>query len=508
MMDNSTKLSEIITLAEQGKYFVINRPRQYGKTTTLRMTEQLLQKREDFLCIRLSFEIVAGQESFEAFVKMFWARLLRYTEFNLPQLQGFIKSLQPTVTDMQDLSYAITKLVHEAQKKIVLLIDEVDANSNYLSFLAFLAMLRDKFLNRKEPQDFTFHSVVLAGVHDIKSLKYKLRNPEEAKYNSPWNIATDFEVEMAFNPREIEPMLKEYSAVEGVEMEVAAIAEHLYYYTSGYPFLVSHLCKIIAEKILPKRSEDFKHRKFWTLEDVEQAVQLLLKETNTNFDSLTSKIENNPNLYRLVYEVIIKGTIIPFNPHEPVTRLGRMYGIFKENGRVKIHNRVYEQLLYRYLTSKKIQSLIEQDQYDFVEQYQMKDGGLDLVRVLKKFQQFIKEQKSQKDASFLEREWRLLFLAFLKPIINGKGYDFKEVEISEERRLDIVITYHTYKYIIELKLWRGEKRHEQGLDQLANYLAIHSAPEGYLIIFDQRQDKNWEAKWVEHKGKKIFAVWV
>lgn len=32
-------------------------------------------------------------------------------------------------------------------------------------------------------------------------------------------------------------------------------------------------------------------------------------------------------------------------------------------------------------------------------------------------------------------------MAFLKPIINGSGYDFKEVQISDEKRLDLVITY-------------------------------------------------------------------
>jgi len=30
----------------------------------------------------------------------------------------------------------------------------------------------------------------------------------------------------------------------------------------------------------------------------------------------------------------------------------------------------------------------------------------------------------------LRKEWRLVFLAFLKPIINGKGYDFKEPQVN------------------------------------------------------------------------------
>jgi hypothetical protein len=196
------------------------------------------------------------------------------------------------VTDMNSLSDFITELVRQLAKKLVLIIDEEDASSNSAPFLNFLGMLRTKYLERFSPRHATFHSVVLAGVYDIKSLKYKLRDPEAAQFNRPWNIAVDFKVEMAFNPREIAPMLEQYSQAEGVPMDIPAIAERLYYYTLGYPFLVTRLCKIIAEDMLPGRPE-----KSWSLSDVEEAVQWLLKEDNTNFDSLIKNLENHPDLY-------------------------------------------------------------------------------------------------------------------------------------------------------------------------------------------------------------------
>jgi len=46
------------------------------------------------------------------------------------------------------------------------------------------------------------------------------------------------------------------------------------------------------------------------------------------------------------------------------------------------------------------------------------------------------------------------------------------------------------------------------LDQLAAYLDIHGVAQGYLLIFDNRQEKSWESKAITHKGKAIFAVWV
>jgi hypothetical protein len=219
-------------------------------------------------------------------------------------------------------------------------------------------------------------------------------------------------------------------------------------------------------------------------------------------------LENNEELYQLVSAVLIDGAFIPYNPDEPVIRLGRMYGIFKGNGRLQIHNRIYEQRIYNYMAAVRLRQMLQQQEYRLGDQFTKDDGGLDLARVLRRFQAFMKEQYSKRDESFKEREWRLIFLSFLKPILNGRGYDFKEVETSEEQRLDIVVTYMQWRYIIELKRWSGEKAHERGLDQLANYLEIHGVNEGWLLIFDDRKNPTWKEEYIHHKGKEIFAVWV
>ena len=81
-------------------------------------------------------------------------------------------------------------------------------------------MLRNKYLAREIEEDFTFKSVILAGLYDVKSLKLKIRREEEAKYNSPWNIAVDFNVDMSFSSKEISTMLKEYSTENSISMNI------------------------------------------------------------------------------------------------------------------------------------------------------------------------------------------------------------------------------------------------------------------------------------------------
>ncbi len=82
------------------------------------------------------------------------------------------------------------------------------------------------------------------------------------------------------------------------------------------------------------------------------------------------------------------------------------------------------------------------------------------------------------------------------------------METSEEKRLDVVVTYLQDKYILELKRWGGPKLHDKGLKQLTDYLEIHGVQKGYLLIFDDRKKLTWQAKTIEHEGKEIFAVWV
>jgi hypothetical protein len=186
-----------------------------------------------------------------------------------------------------------------------------------------------------------------------------------------------------------------------------------------------------------------------------------------------------------VFQIVINGENLPFTITNPVVSLEHLYGILSksEQGRCQIHNRIFEQRIYAHMMSRVLQTRYREVN-GFGGPEFFNDDGLDVTLILQRFQAFMKEQYSQKDATFLEREGRLLFLSYLRPIINGKGFDFKEPNVSEERRMDIVITYREQRYVIELKIWHGPKYHQEGLKQLSDYLDTYSLKEGYLLIYD------------------------
>jgi hypothetical protein len=293
--------------------------------------------------LNLSFEGIGDAvfSSEERFVKKFLKLMEKEINLKDKKTASYLKQSRPDVSDLEELSGVISGIVEHSGKKIVLTIDEVDKSSNNQLFLSFLGMLRHKYLQRNKGKDYTFQSVILAGVHDVKNLKLKIRSGDEQKYNSPWNIAVDFDLEMCFAPDEIAGMLEDYKKEKKIILDVNAAAGKLHYLTSGHPFLVSKLCRIIDDKLS------------WEEGNLEIALNILLKEKNTNFASVVKNLENNPELYDLVLKIIMNEMKFSFNIYNPVIQEGHIYGILREKlGKTVIHNHVYEQLLYNYIRKK------------------------------------------------------------------------------------------------------------------------------------------------------------
>lgn len=250
---------------------------------------------------------------------------------------------------LRSLFGELSNICEVADKPLVLMIDEVDSASNNQVFLDFLAQLRARYIDRDiEP---TFKSVILAGVYDIKNLKRKLRDDGEHKYNSPWNIAADFNVDMSFSKEEIEEMLKEYEADYHTGMNTGEIAGWIYDYTSGYPFLVSRICQLLDERI--SQEEEYNSKKdVWTRKGFNEAIRMILSEKNTLFESLITKIKDYPELNQMIQEVLFKGKSITYNSDETSIDIATMFGFIKnQNGKVAIANRIFETRLYNYFLS-------------------------------------------------------------------------------------------------------------------------------------------------------------
>jgi len=184
-----------------------------------------------------------------------------------------------------------------------------------------------------------------------------------------------------------------------------------------------------------------------------------------------------------------------------------MYGIIArhgEDGRLIVANKIFEMIVSDYFVSK-----AETEIAEVVERGGIINGGrFDMELCLRKFAEHYAEIYSGRDIKFLERECKFLFIMYITPLLNGKGFCHFESRLSDERRMDIVVDYGREQFIIELKIWRGEKAGDSAYKQLAGYLEAKKADAGYLLTFDFRKGakKERRAEWVEADGKRIFDV--
>lgn len=493
---------------DQGKYFVINRGRQYGKTTTMMALAEDL--RDAYAVIFMDFQLMssanfADEPSFViAFIEYLEDLLSERKELLSDMEEEAIYNLvslkeQERIT-MDQLFRGWSRVCKTAKKPVVLMIDEVDSASNHQVFLDFLAMLRGYYLNRDSRS--AFHSVILAGVYDIKNLKLKLRPEEEHQYNSPWNIAADFDIEMSFSTEQIADMLGAYRADQQAEMDEKEVAEEIYQYTSGYPYLVSSLCKILDEKF-PMLDA----RKLWSREGVTEAVKVLLKSDTPLFGSLIKQLDTFKDLRDLIQGILYQGKRVAFSPAEKSVNLGRMFGFLKEKDNyVAISNRIFEMFLLNFFISEEsVRSEIyfhgQRDRNQFLT-----DDGLDMELVLEKFILHFTDIYGDNDEKFVEKYGRKFFLLYLKPIINGIGNYYVEAQTRDAKRTDVIVDYLGRQYIVELKIWHGNEYNEKGRKQLADYLDAYHKNKGYLLSFNFNKHKEQGIKKLLVDGKTIVEA--
>lgn len=496
MVDIQERLSEIKKLVDDGKYFTINRARQYGKTTTLTALASHLSK--DYIVIFLDFQMMSGKD-FEdekifanAFADMFITAAYGENFSDLLDAQA-LKELEyavkhENIAGLRKLFVYLRELCTASSTPIVLIIDEADSAADNQVFLDFLSQLRAYYLNRMKVP--SFWSVILAGVYDVKNIKHKLRPDEEHKINSPWNIAADFKVDMSFSENGIAGMLRDYETDNHTGMNVEQIAGLIYEYTSGYPFLVSRLCKLMDEDVTG--SGKFPDRAAaWTKSGFQEAVRLLLSEKNTLFESLMGKLFAYPRLEKKLYSILFDGKWVAFNPDDPSLDIAQMFGFVRNvDGTVAIANRIFEIRLYNYFLStdeaqdSDIFTCASNNKNQFIC-----NGHLDMELVLKKYVEYFGSIYGDSPEEFDEEEGRRRFLLFLRPIINGTGNYYIEAQTRNARRMDVVVDYAGEQFIIELKIWRGNAYHERGEKQLSDYLDYFRLKKGYMLSYNFNQKK-------------------
>ena len=510
MVDLTQRLYEVRKLVDEGKYFTINRARQFGKTTTLQALAEYLS--QDYLVISMDFQMQMSDSKFKsehsfslAFARAFENsfRIMDCDENGEYQiaLNGFIEERKEAGEQFElvELFQALSNFCASIPQKIVLMIDEVDSATNNQVFLDFLAQLRGYYINRN--RFATFQSVILAGVCDIRNLKRKMRPDEEHKDNSPWNIAADFNIDMSFSVMQIKGMLSDYVDDHNMNMDTDLIAKEIHDYTAGYPYLVSRLCQLMDEMHKNGMHE------IWTHTGLLEAVRKMVRESNSLFEDMAKKVKDYPELGNMLRDILFCGKGIPFNLGTELISIGSMFGFLKDQeGQVAIANRIFEIWFYNLFIA---QDAIDSKTYDAGQKLKgqfITEKGLDIEKILRKFVEHFTESFGKSTDTFVEENGRKLFLLYIRPLINGIGNYYIEARTRSMGRTDLIIDYMGKQYVIEMKIWHGNEYNTRGEEQLLGYLNDYQLERGYMLSFNFNKNKTPGVKEIHFKNHTLIEA--
>ncbi|MCP5052960.1 MAG: hypothetical protein GY940_37675, partial [bacterium] len=386
-------------------------------------------------------------------------------------------------------------------KKIVIFIDEFDGIP--LSELGnFLTTLRDLYQSYKAIEQKALYSVGLIGIRNITKLV--------VGGVSPFNIADQVNLP-SFTLKNVEDLLSQYTSETNQPFTPEALAK-IHNQTAGQPWLVNRLGTILTLNVKPGTTEPIDET------DVEKAIQLLLKETNTHFDNLYEKAI----LYKETFIEIVFDHV-EYNQYGKDQGWLEQYGLIKgDNDHAVVANEIYKTIFVKIFFKE-----VKAYKATSPGEHELADDKPDLKRILLDSEQYISQigvgafyQKwaeptlqgdpGTPETKPYEKTGQFLLTAWLYQFVMGGDGELRYELISGLGRMDVLLTYKGRKYIIETKINRGKlsRTIDDGVTQIGKYISSEFANEGYLVIFDAKQPvgEECELKYHQQGNKKITSI--
>lgn len=480
------ELSDFINRLEKGRYVVLFAPRQTGKTTFFHRALEILPV-EAYFPIQIDFqssnnltpsEFYQGvyEDIREEIEAVFQRRDIPLSE----ALTHFLDNTKITNhLSMRRFFRRFSNVLehHWGRQKVVLIIDEFDGIPRPL-VSDFLYSLRHIYLSGR---DRCPHSVGIVGVKSITQLNYD-------RSISPFNIQDEFKLPN-FTLKQVGELLSQYTDETGQSF-VPTVIESIHKQTAGQPVLVNRFAQILTEEMDIRKSEPI------TMAHFSKAHAQLLRERNTHTEHLVTNIRRDRRFETLLMKIASYDEGVAFNLYNALISELATYGVIAEgaDGLCEIVNPIYHYCILQ--AFKPAVNGLEQDYFPAdtragFQDYLTPNGQLYMDALLDNFRDFIARagfrilQVPETPQEYIGQH---LLFAYLEQCVQSLGGTMYLEVRTGRGRIDILILHNQRKYIVETKIWGGERRYEAGKAQLATYVNLEAAEAGYYVVFDHRKE--------------------
>src|SRR6056297_3281079 len=514
---NRINKDEIMTLVDKWRYFILHAPRQTGKTSSLLALQDYINKEGQYKCLYVNVEPAqAARSKVEEGIKAIIVELGSCASLYLKE-DYFFEHLNTFIAygGYTAFKTALSRWCQQSEKPVILLIDEIDSLVGD-TLISVLRQLRAGYAER--PKAFP-QSIILCGVRDVRDYRiFSDKDQQIITGGSAFNIKAKSLTVGDFTQEEIKTLYEQHTKETGQEFE-EGLYELAWEYTRGQPWLVNAL----ANEVCFENKAGRDRTTAITAQMFEAAKNELIIRRDTHIDQLADKLKEDR--VRRIIEPMLAGESFDEDVFDTDVEYCKDLGLIKRTQEgYQIANAIYREVIPRelgYMTQLSLESLYRRQWY--IEE----NGTLNMMKLLKAFQQFFREHSESWLTRFKYEEAgpQLLLQAFLQRIVNGGGLIDREYGLGR-KRTDLYIRWpiipdrftenkkqnhdeqkeHPFplsynpddlqRIVIELKLKHNnalERVIEEGLKQTAAYVDKTGAKEAYLIIFDQ-ENKNWDER--------------
>ncbi len=351
-------------------YFILNAPRQTGKTSAIFQVIERLKSENEFTPLYVNVEnaqaargnVKAGIDTILELIKL---GILDAYGPQDPALKLFEKITDNPFNALYEFLREWSKVV---SKPIILFIDEIDSLIGD-TLISVLRQLRAGYLAR--PSGFP-QSICLIG-------------------GSAFNIKAESLVLSSFSLEEVRTLYEQHTQETGQEFTNDAIL-YVFDQTRGQPWLVNALGFQATMRDMIDQSLSI------TRELMVRARDALILRRDTHLDVLIDRLKEER--VANIIDAIISGkrTPVPF-PSEDVKYATDLGLITEQNGILQIANPIYQEVIPRELTSTR-QHSFTQPRASFFKA----DGSIDMNKILSEFTQFYRENSDITAEELLYKE--------------------------------------------------------------------------------------------------------
>ena len=487
VVSRTEEIADFVDRVKKGKYIVLFAPRQTGKTTLFRAAIDTLIA-DAYFPIQLNFEVyvdLTPAAFYDYLIKDIRREIKHVFEKRdttpSETLNQFLDDTE--VTDHFSMRNFFQQLPHflthpDNGQKVVLSIDEFDAIPSD-AVRGFLHSLRSIYLDPSSPR--CPYSVGIVGVKNITQLNYD-------RSISPFNIQDEFHLPN-FTQQQVQELLEQYTDAVGQAFAPEVITA-IQKQTAGQPFLVNRCAQILTEELHVPRTETI------TMEHFTKAHRRLLREGNTNIDHLRTNVRRDRRFEKMLMRIASYERGLLFNPDDVLMNELVIYGVIAEgsDGMCEIVNPIYQhrilQIFKPTFNGLEREYFSEENGDDFIH-YLTPDGVIEIEGLLDNFKDFIARvgfRILQVPETPQEYVGQHLLYTYLDHFVHVVGANML-LEVQTGRgRIDLLILHNQHKYIVETKIWEGDKRYQAGKRQLAAYLKSERVQKGHYVVFDHRNN--------------------